>query len=307
MITNAEIGKRIKALREELNVTQTELGRALGYTSHVPVSKMERDEQIIGIVDIDKIARALGVSLQYLIPDLRIDQQSSALSVALRASPFLTTKEQSEILQYYKLKREQKQRQREMSRESILGGFKPGTPEGVRALARYHLRELNATKPPIDLKYARFHWDIEYEEKDWGKRISGFLLRDGLLRLICVNISHTLFRKRMTIAHEMGHFHLDTTEFHCNKVSRERDDSREELAFQYANELLMPSDWFQANKERWQRDPKGIAYECQVSPIACEMWARELGLSLPTESELMNKHEDILDKWERKRVREKAS
>jgi len=297
-MTNAEIGKRIRALREGRGMTQTKLGHALGYTSHVPVGNMERGKCSISLVELDKIARVLRVSLEHLIPDLHLDRQPNALSVALRASPILTTEEKSEIFQYYELQREQKQK----AIESILGGFKLGTPEGARALARYHLRELGVTKPPIDLKYARFHWNIEYDEKDLGEKISGFLLRDGLLRLICVNSTHAPFRKRMTIAHEMGHFHLDTAGFHCNIVDGKEGDSQEELAFQYANESLMPSDWLKANKERWQRNPIGVAYECQVSPIACERWARTLGLALPAEPEFKKKHEEILDKWKMKRV-----
>jgi len=303
MITNAEIGKRIRALREERGVTQSKLGQALGYTSHVPVVNMESGKHGINLVELDRIARALRVPIQCLIPNLHLDRQSHSLSVALRASSVLTTDEQSGILEYYELKRKQKQ----SARESILGQLSLGTPEGARALARHHLRELGVMKPPIDLNHALFHWNIEYEEKDWGGKISGFLLRDGLLRLICVNSSHAPFRKRMTIAHEVGHFHLDSTEFHCNTADGKQDDSSEELAFQYAHELLMPSEWLQANKERWQRNPVEVAYECQVSPIACEKWARALGLPLPMEFELIRKHEDILEKWERNRVKATAN
>jgi transcriptional regulator with XRE-family HTH domain len=296
-MTNAEIGKRIRVFRVRRGMTQAKLGYALGYTSHVPIVNIESGKHDVSLIELERIANILRVPLQYLIPSLPVKRQSNALSIALRTNSILTSKEKGEIIRYYELKWEQRQK----AKESILGGLSLRTPEGARALARYHLRELGVTKPPLDLNYALFHWNIEYDERDLGDKISGFLLRDGLIRVICVNSIHVPFRKRMTTAHELGHFHLDTAGFDCT-ISADEDYSEEELAFQYAHELLMPSDWLKENKEQWQRNPVGVSLECQVSPIACEKWARALGVALPAEPELKRKHEEILDKWERSRV-----
>lgn len=297
MLTNTEIGKRIRGFREKSGITQAKLGQLLGYTSHVPVANMESGRNTISVVQLESVANILRVPLHYLIPGLSVGGQSNALSIALRANSVLTPEEQDEILRYYELKRKQKQK----TKESMLGGLNLMTVEGARGLARRHLRDLGVDKPPVDLNYALFHWNIDYDERELGEKISGFLLRDGLLRLICVNSTHTLFRKRMTIAHELGHFHLNTTEFHCIIAFGKENDSEEGLAFQYAHELLMPSDWLRANKERWQRNPVGIAQECQVSRVACEMWAQKLGLALPIELELRERHDKIMSDWRKAR------
>jgi len=297
MLTNTEIGKRIRGFRQKRGITQAKLGQLLGYTSHVPVVNMESGKNTISVVELERVANILRVPLHYLIPGLSVGGQSNALSIALRANSVLTPEEQDEILRCYELKREQKQK----AKESMLGGLNLMTVEGARGLARRHLRDLGVAKPPVDLNYALFHWDIDYDERNLGEKISGFLLRDGLLRLICVNSTDAPFRKRMTTAHELGHFHLDMTEFHCTIAFRKEDDSEEELAFQYAHELLMSSDWLRANKERWQENPIGIAHECQISPIACEMWAQKLGLALPIEPELRERHDKILSEWRQAR------
>lgn len=62
-----EFGKRIKHRRLELDMTQDELARRVGYTSRSSINKIE-----LGLVDlpqskISAIASALGVSPAYLV------------------------------------------------------------------------------------------------------------------------------------------------------------------------------------------------------------------------------------------------
>lgn len=300
MITKIEIGNRVRMFRERRGMTQAKLGHDLGYTSHVPIVNIENGKTDVSLVELERIANVLRVPLHNLIPSSPVKRQSNPLLIALRANSILTSKERDEIFRYYELKRKQRQK----AKESMLGGLSLRTREGARALARYHLRELGITKPPADLNHAMFCWNIDYDESDLGEKISGILFRDGHLRVICVNSTDMPLRRRMTTAHELGHFHLDTAEFDI--ISADEDYPEEELAFQYANEFLMPSDWLQANKEQWQRNPLGVSRECQVSPIACEVWARALGLPLPAELEFKKRHEDILDKWKMRRVSAKG-
>lgn len=61
------IGKRIKARREELHLSQRELSDKMGYSNHSTLGKIER-----GLVDVTqskvvKFSEVLGVSVAYLM------------------------------------------------------------------------------------------------------------------------------------------------------------------------------------------------------------------------------------------------
>ena len=70
----AEFGKRIKMRRVELNMTQEELAKKVGYTSRSSINKIE-----LGLVDLPQskislIATALSVSPAYLVGWANINQ-----------------------------------------------------------------------------------------------------------------------------------------------------------------------------------------------------------------------------------------
>ncbi len=78
-----EFGKRIKHRRLELDMTQEELARQVGYTSRSSINKIE-----LGLVDlpqskISAIANALGVSPAYLL-GWETDGSSASLSHLIR-------------------------------------------------------------------------------------------------------------------------------------------------------------------------------------------------------------------------------
>lgn len=61
------IGERIKAARKELGISQTELAQRLGLKSKSTICKIERGEDNLTTETIAKYAKALGVSIQYLL------------------------------------------------------------------------------------------------------------------------------------------------------------------------------------------------------------------------------------------------
>ncbi|GAI98513.1 unnamed protein product, partial [marine sediment metagenome] len=63
------IANKIRAAREQLRMSQAELGRALG-RSHVAISNLERGLTKLEITELDRIAQALGHSLDYFISDV---------------------------------------------------------------------------------------------------------------------------------------------------------------------------------------------------------------------------------------------
>lgn len=62
-----DIGERIRQRRESLGVTQSELARAVGYTSRSTINKIERDGRGISQDKIVAIAKALKVTPSYLM------------------------------------------------------------------------------------------------------------------------------------------------------------------------------------------------------------------------------------------------
>ena len=64
LLTGKDIGKKIKLRRNELNLTQKELGKLLGVTQQM-VGQWERSCNKITISTLEKISAALGVPLSY--------------------------------------------------------------------------------------------------------------------------------------------------------------------------------------------------------------------------------------------------
>ena len=62
-----DIGNRIRMRREELEMSQSELARKVGYTSRTTINKIERDGRGISQDKIVAIAKALKVTPSYLM------------------------------------------------------------------------------------------------------------------------------------------------------------------------------------------------------------------------------------------------
>lgn len=65
------IGERIKERREELNLSQEELAKRLGYKSRSSINKMELGIQDVPQRKIKEFAKALNCSIGYLLEDER--------------------------------------------------------------------------------------------------------------------------------------------------------------------------------------------------------------------------------------------
>lgn len=61
------VGKRIKARREQLGLTQDDLAKRLGYTSKSAVCKAEKDDSDMTTTRIQKYADALSCTPGYLM------------------------------------------------------------------------------------------------------------------------------------------------------------------------------------------------------------------------------------------------
>jgi len=73
------IGSRIRASRKQLGMSQTALAKALG-RSHVAISKIERGITKLEVTDLDRLAHALGRTLDYFTGDITSDIPSPPIT-----------------------------------------------------------------------------------------------------------------------------------------------------------------------------------------------------------------------------------
>ena len=86
---------RIRTRREQLNMSQEELAKRLGYKSRSTIAKIESGENDITQSKIVAFAKALGVKPGYLMGWEDVPEHSSSLS--------LTQQEETHIKKYRKL------------------------------------------------------------------------------------------------------------------------------------------------------------------------------------------------------------
>jgi len=112
----------------------------------------------------------------------------------------------------------------------------------VQSVADNLIDEIGFCEPPISLQkvidYIQGKERLQIIMHDTGENISGFIAYDydeGIeYAVIAVNENHGWFRKRFTIAHEIGHFML------CHKNSKISDKIQNSEADLFAAELLIP-------------------------------------------------------------------
>ncbi len=141
----------------------------------------------------------------------------------------------------------------------------------AKTLAARLLKDVAVNKAPVSLQRV-----IEYLQStrsiavqhipDAGERVSGLLVVckevDEEYVTIGFNASHPWYRRRFTIAHEIGHLLLGHT---CNSEGGGSHNEREANVF--ASELLMPTDFIK-NDFKKTRNLKELSKLYRVSEQA---------------------------------------
>lgn len=116
----------------------------------------------------------------------------------------------------------------------------------AKILAQQLLKKVGVTQAPVSLQqvieYLQTTRDIEVLRMNVGQKVSGMVVvctkLDEEYATIGFNENHPWYRRRFTIAHEIGHVILGHT---CN--GNEGDSSHNETeAHTFAAELLMPTE-----------------------------------------------------------------
>lgn len=101
-LSMAEIGKRIRAKREELGLTQEELAARLGYKSKTTIAKIENGTNDIVQSKVVDFAKALNTSVAYLMGWEKEEQVADVLLKTYK-SELILDEQLKRITEYYKL------------------------------------------------------------------------------------------------------------------------------------------------------------------------------------------------------------
>jgi len=90
------VGERIAARRKELNMTQEELAKKMGYKSKSSINKIEKESSNVPLTKLEKVAKALDCDPQYLMgwdeeekPLVNNDPELTELLESVRDNPDL--------------------------------------------------------------------------------------------------------------------------------------------------------------------------------------------------------------------------
>ena len=105
---------------------------------------------------------------------------------------------------------------------------------------------------PVKVKHILLDKGIIVKEMDLPNGISGVLDTRGKKPLVLINSIHSENRQRFSMAHELGHFllqtsftgvHMDKATYFRSNLSAEGTDIYEKKANRFAAELLIPTDF----------------------------------------------------------------
>ena len=101
------IGQTIKKLREDLNITQTELAKSVQKSSPAYIALIESGERNMSTMDLLLIAKQLGATVAELIGEGNKKEKPKFIE-ALRGSSDVSSQDKKKIEEYYNLLKNQK-------------------------------------------------------------------------------------------------------------------------------------------------------------------------------------------------------
>jgi len=270
------IGRRLKAARQRANASQADLAAYLDVTQ-TAVSYWEAGRRLPGIDDLMKIADFLDVPLTDLLPG---ESERRPVGAVLRAA---AEQVQDETLA----------RALERFAEEAAKVPAPEVELTVRAAgARDAAEQLLAAArlrgaPPVDVEDIARRSGARVIAFDFAGMVDGLVvqLSDGPAIGLDTSRPHAQ-RRRFTLAHELGHFHLHhSASFHLDffDVGGSAGDApgynwqHERAANDFAANLLMPSDLVRRAAEHTE-GIDDLAAEFDVSRQAMAFRLAALGL-----------------------------
>jgi transcriptional regulator with XRE-family HTH domain len=262
----AEVGQRIRAIREALGWTQGELAARLQRTQ-TAVSYWESGRRSLSLDDLVEVARVLGVTNSELLPD---KPRSQPLPTLLRAvADQVDASQLADQLEQFALHAQ------DLPQPPIRWRVPPAPP---RDTAEALLEAAGITSPPIPIQDLVKDCGVQVLAWDFQDNIDGLVLELDAGAVIWVNKSQAHTRQRFTIAHELGHhllrhadiFHLDLGGNLAPNATGGHptyDWRAERAANEFAASLLMPASMVR-RAAATITDVGTLAAQFKVSPAA---------------------------------------
>ena len=175
----------------------------------------------------------------------------------------------------------------------------------IERRARQLLIDHQINEPSVDVHSLAMALGAVIKEEASDSDVSGALFREKDQVIIGVNSSHSQYRKRFTVAHELGHFllHDDVVRIdhhymevaqkpgmrpiaNRSQISSEAKDPREIEANRFAAALLMPADFLERDlrERRLPLSDKEIAQLAKTYEVSVQaMSFRLINLGIPVD------------------------
>ncbi len=265
----AVVGRRIRAARERLGLTQAELATLLGRTP-TSISYWEGGQRSPGLEEIVELARALAVAPASLLPSQppRVLARAQAAELALGRLVNVT-----DAL---------------MERFEALEPLPPVPPipsTNPVEVAGSVRRAAGQDQPPVQLEPIMAACNVRYTVEPLPEALSGLVIFIGGTPIVAVRAVDPRRRQRFSAAHELGHvllahhdtFHVDLTR--ADGVPPDYNWRHERAANDFAAALLMPAALLQENLQHMVRPTAAaLAERYDVSQQAMSIRLSTLGI-----------------------------
>lgn len=272
----ADVGQRIRAIREARGWTQSDLAARLQRTQ-TAVSYWESGRRALSLDDLVEVARVLGVPNAELLPDGHARQTVPALLRAVADQ--VDAGRLADELEKFALQAQ------DLPRPPIRWHIPPASP---RDTADALLEAAGITSPPIPIDELVIGCGVRI--LPWVfKDIDGLVVELEAGAVIWVNDRQADTRQRFTLAHELGHyllrhvdaFHLDLGGDLSPNATGEHPGYNwraERAANEFAANLLMPSSMVRTASSK-TTDMGALAAQFNVSPAAMGFRLKALRIS----------------------------
>jgi Zn-dependent peptidase ImmA (M78 family)/transcriptional regulator with XRE-family HTH domain len=251
-VTQAEVGRRVRAAREACRLTQDQVAEVLGL-SRSSVAQVELGNRPISSIELDRLAYHLGRDVrEFLRGDLR---ESDPLVALFRVQPEVAG--QPEVVEGLRrcmaLAREitNLEQQLRIERAGAVANYPMGAARGKWDAVQQGMRVAGEERRRLGLGWTPASDLVEILEVqgvrtaviDLPEDVSGLTINDPVVGILVVaNRRHPSLRRRFSFAHEYGHVLLDRARL--SSVSRGEDGEQfvEVRANAFAASFLMPED-----------------------------------------------------------------
>jgi Zn-dependent peptidase ImmA (M78 family)/DNA-binding XRE family transcriptional regulator len=246
-MTSNLIGARLKALREEQNLSQDDLARVFGFKDRQTVSAIETGERRLSAEELLTAVEKLGASLDYftnpflLVGEGKFSWRQSGVGL-VRLDAF--ERSAGRWIAAYRTLAPQVGRPIPLLRRTLgltpRHSYEDAAAAGERFAAEFHLGDV----PAVRL--------AEVMERELGvlvlmvdaiKGVSGAACRLPALDAVLINRREAAGRRHFDLAHEL--FHILTWDTmppeHVEEASEQSKNRVEQLANSFASAVLMPA------------------------------------------------------------------